>query len=71
MMDHVERKHLKGKDPDARIECCHPTCKSQGLILEHLQHFKNHVQAVHGIALRGLGVRYNGLIDLKIISVLI
>ena len=52
MMDHVERKHLKGKDPDARIECCHPTCKSQGLILEHLQDFKNHIQTVHGIKLR-------------------
>ncbi|TVY14767.1 hypothetical protein LARI1_G008250 [Lachnellula arida] len=52
MMDHVERVHLKGKDPDARIECCHPICKSQGLILEHLQHFKSHVQTVHGITLR-------------------
>ncbi|TVY12529.1 hypothetical protein LARI1_G009432 [Lachnellula arida] len=52
MMDHVERVHLKGKDPDARIECCHPTCKSEGLILEHLEHFKGHVQTVHGITLR-------------------
>ena len=52
MMDHVERTHLKGKDPEARIECYHPTCKSQGLVLEHLQHFKNHVQTVHGVTLR-------------------
>ncbi|KAG4430257.1 hypothetical protein IFR05_014253 [Cadophora sp. M221] len=52
MMDHVERDHLKGKDPRAKIECCHPTCKSQGLVLEHLEHFKNHVQSVHGIKLR-------------------
>jgi hypothetical protein len=52
MMDHVERIHLKGQDPEARIECCHPTCKSQGLVLKHLQHFKNHVQSVHGISLR-------------------
>jgi Protein of unknown function (DUF3435) len=52
MMDHVEQIHLKGKDPEARIECCHPTCKSQGLVLEHLEHFKGHVQTVHGITLR-------------------
>lgn len=52
MMDHVEQVHLKGKDPEASIECCHPTCKSQGLVLEHLQHFKSHVQTVHGTTLR-------------------
>jgi hypothetical protein len=52
MMDHVERIHLKGHDPKARIECCHTTCKSQGLVLKHLAHFKNHVQSVHGISLR-------------------
>lgn len=52
MMDHVKQKHLKGKDPKARIECYHPTYKSQGLVLEHLEHFKNHVQTVHGITLR-------------------
>jgi hypothetical protein len=52
MMDHVERIHLKGKDPNARIECCHPTCKSQGLVLQHLDDFKGHVQTVHGITLR-------------------
>jgi hypothetical protein len=52
MMDHVERIHLKGKDPEARMEYCHPTCKSQGLVLKHLNYFKNHVQTVHGITLR-------------------
>ena len=52
MMDHVESKHLKEKDPQAKIECCHPTCKSQGLVLKHLQDFKRHVQKVHGITLR-------------------
>ncbi|KAH9204360.1 hypothetical protein DL95DRAFT_319608, partial [Leptodontidium sp. 2 PMI_412] len=52
MMDHVERDHFQGKDPQAKIECCHLTCKSQGLILEHLEHFKGHVQIVHGIKLR-------------------
>jgi hypothetical protein len=52
MMDHVERIHLRGKDPEARIECCYPTCKSQGLILKYLQYFKNHVLSVYGISLR-------------------
>ncbi|KAH7420194.1 hypothetical protein BKA64DRAFT_561684, partial [Cadophora sp. MPI-SDFR-AT-0126] len=52
MIDHGERRYLKGKDPLAKIECCHLTCKPQGLVLEHLQHFKSHVQAVHGIKLR-------------------
>lgn len=52
MMDHVERVHLKDQDPEARIECRPPICKSQGLVLEHLQHFKSHVQSVHGIRLR-------------------
>ncbi|KAH6704125.1 hypothetical protein BKA61DRAFT_739939 [Leptodontidium sp. MPI-SDFR-AT-0119] len=54
MMDHVERIHLKGRDPHAKIECYHPVCKSQGLVLEHLEHFKGHVETVHGIKLREL-----------------
>ncbi|KFZ19146.1 hypothetical protein V501_00795 [Pseudogymnoascus sp. VKM F-4519 (FW-2642)] len=52
MMNHIENIHLKGRDPKAKIECYHPTCKSQGLVLEHLQHFKSHVQFVHKITLR-------------------
>ncbi|PVH68221.1 hypothetical protein DL98DRAFT_441706, partial [Cadophora sp. DSE1049] len=52
MMDRVELSHLKGKDPLAKIEHCHLSCKSQGLVLEHLEHFKGHVQTVHGIKLR-------------------
>ena len=52
MMDHVERSHLKGRDPHAKIECYHPACKSQELVLEHVEHFKGHVQTVHGIRLR-------------------
>jgi hypothetical protein len=53
MRDHVERIHLKGVNPEETITCRHPVCKSQGLILKHLQHFKNHVETVHGISLRG------------------
>jgi len=52
MMDHIERTHLKGQDPAALMKCHHPMCKAQGLVLQHLQHFKNHVQVVHGVRLR-------------------
>jgi Protein of unknown function (DUF3435) len=52
MRDHVERAHLKGRDPEATWVCDHPVCKSQGLVLKHLQHFKIHVLTVHGIGLR-------------------
>jgi Protein of unknown function (DUF3435) len=52
MRDHVERIHLKGVDPEKTFSCYHPVCKSQGLVLEHLQHFKNHVQKVHEVSLR-------------------
>ena len=56
MMDYVERiyLYLKGRGPHAKIECYHPVCKSQGLVLEHLEHFKGHVETVHGIKLRDL-----------------
>jgi hypothetical protein len=47
MMNHVENIHLKGRDPEAKIECFHPTCKSQGLVLEKLEYFKSHVELVH------------------------
>jgi Protein of unknown function (DUF3435) len=52
MRDHVENIHLKGVDPEKKFSCFHPVCKSQGLVLEHLQHFKNHVQIVHEVSLR-------------------
>ena len=52
MMDHVERIHLRGVSTDQTIPCPHPVCKSCGLVLNNLMHFKNHVQTVHGISLR-------------------
>lgn len=52
MMNHVERTHLRGVSPDQNISCRHPVCKSGGLVLKNLMHFKNHVQTVHGISLR-------------------
>ncbi|PQE33435.1 hypothetical protein CJF32_00011105 [Rutstroemia sp. NJR-2017a WRK4] len=51
MMNHME-SHLKDVPKFQRISCTHPVCQSEGLVLKHLQHFKSHVQAVHGISLR-------------------
>jgi hypothetical protein len=51
MMDHVERAH-QGVLAENTISCRHPVCKSNGLVLKNLLHFKNHVQTVHGISLR-------------------
>jgi hypothetical protein len=50
MMDHVE-SHLH-KERVETIACRHPVCKAEGLVLDNLMHFKNHVQRVHGISLR-------------------
>jgi hypothetical protein len=43
MMNHVD-SHLKEVLEFQRISCTHPVCKSEGLVLNHLQHFKSHVQ---------------------------
>ena len=51
MMDHVE-SHLESVLPGQRISCYHPVCQSKGLVLQHVDHFKSHVQRVHGITLR-------------------
>jgi hypothetical protein len=51
MMNHID-SHLKEVPKSQRISCTHPVCQSEGLVLQHLQHFKNHVQTVHGISLR-------------------
>jgi hypothetical protein len=51
MMDHVERAH-RGVLVEKTISCRHPVCKSSGLVLKNLMHFKNHVQTLHGISLR-------------------
>ena len=54
MMYHVERIHLRGRAPHAKRECYHPVCRSQRLVLEHVGHFKGHVEEVHGVKLREL-----------------
>ena len=52
IMNHVENIHLKGRDPKAKIECFHLTCKLQGLVLEKLEYFKSHVELVYKITLQ-------------------
>jgi hypothetical protein len=52
MRDHVERIHLQGVNPEAKFFCYHPVCKSRGLVLKDLRHFKNHVQTDHKVSLR-------------------
>jgi hypothetical protein len=49
MRDHVEKLHLHV--PPAQWICHHPVCKAEGLVLNYIQHFKNHVETVHGISL--------------------
>lgn len=51
MMTHVER-HLEEVARNNQYCCDHPVCKSEGVILENIIHFKNHVERVHGIRLR-------------------
>ncbi|ELR02067.1 hypothetical protein GMDG_05228 [Pseudogymnoascus destructans 20631-21] len=51
MKDNVER-HLE-KRTRGKYECCHPICKAERLLLNSIILFKNHVEMVHGIRLRG------------------
>jgi len=50
MRDHVEKLHLHVLP--AQWICHYPVCKAKGLVLNHIQHFKNHIETVHGISLR-------------------
>ena len=52
MMTHVENVHLKHKQQKGQFLCRHPLCKHLGNFLTSLDHFKNHVQQVHGVKLR-------------------
>ncbi|RYO96655.1 hypothetical protein DL764_007436 [Monosporascus ibericus] len=55
MNDHFDRQHLKQMEKRERsnlIFCDHPKCKEDGVKLNNLDHFRNHVKTVHGIALR-------------------
>jgi hypothetical protein len=50
MWDHVENVHLKYLDQ--LIPCDHPVCKAQGVVLNSVMLFKNHVARVHKVELR-------------------
>jgi hypothetical protein len=52
MMDHVENVHLRHEKGKASFVCRHPVCRHLGNFLTSLDHFKNHVQTVHGVKLR-------------------
>ncbi|KAM7189730.1 Protein of unknown function (DUF3435) domain containing protein [Rhypophila sp. PSN 637] len=52
MMAHVENVHLKHAPIVGRFVCHHPDCKYLGDFLRDLDHFKAHVQTVHGPRLR-------------------
>jgi hypothetical protein len=52
MMDHVENVHLKYLAADENFICHHPLCKSEDVVLNDVNLFKNHVARVYGITLR-------------------
>ncbi|KAI5455793.1 hypothetical protein BGZ63DRAFT_409706 [Mariannaea sp. PMI_226] len=52
MMDHVEKVHLRRQPARATWVCHHPKCKPLGDFLTSLDHFKSHIQKVHGVKLR-------------------
>ncbi|KAK8029468.1 FluG domain-containing protein [Apiospora rasikravindrae] len=55
MNDHFERAHvreIRDLEHDKLIFCEHPTCVEEGVKLDDFDHFRNHVQTVHGVWLR-------------------
>ncbi|KEY73695.1 hypothetical protein S7711_09571 [Stachybotrys chartarum IBT 7711] len=57
MNDHFDREHIKPMkkaEQSKSIICEHPRCRinGRGLSLRSLDHFRNHVQSVHGVWLR-------------------
>ncbi|KAM5353202.1 hypothetical protein ACJZ2D_016905 [Fusarium nematophilum] len=54
MNDHFDDQHLvrreQAEQSGKRIRCEHPKCRD--VRLQHLDHFRSHVQRVHGVALR-------------------
>lgn len=52
--DHFDDAHLKDRERTERcgepIRCHHPKCRD--IKFQHLDHFRNHVQTVHGVPLR-------------------
>ncbi|KAK3693261.1 hypothetical protein B0T22DRAFT_496122 [Podospora appendiculata] len=52
MYDHFDRKHAQQLHSVKQMSCNHPKCKKEALEFKHLNHFKNHVESVHGVKLR-------------------
>jgi hypothetical protein len=52
IMDHVEDAYLKLLPIDEKVSCYHPICKSRGVVLNNVNHFKNQAARVHNITLR-------------------
>ncbi|KAK4116055.1 FluG domain-containing protein [Canariomyces notabilis] len=57
MYDHFNRNHARQLDSAKQILCNHPKCRREGLEFKHLDHFKNHIERVHGVRLRGCRLR--------------
>ncbi|KAK4151935.1 hypothetical protein C8A00DRAFT_44942 [Chaetomidium leptoderma] len=52
MYDHVDKKHAEQLGGVKQMLCNHPKCRGEALDFKHLNHFKNHVERVHGVRLR-------------------
>ena len=52
MYDHFDRKHAEQLGGVKQMSCNHPKCKEEALEFKHVNHFKNHVERVHGVKLR-------------------
>ena len=52
--DHFDDRHLSARERTmgggGKMICNHPKCR--GKAFDHLDYFKNHVEAVHGVSLR-------------------
>lgn len=51
MYDHFDKKHAQQLGV-TQMSCNHPRCREEALEFKHLNHFKSHVQKVHGVRLR-------------------
>jgi hypothetical protein len=51
MYDHFDKKHAKQLSGAKQMLCNHPKCRGEALEFKHLNHFKNHVERIHGVKL--------------------
>ena len=52
MYDHFDRKHAQQLGDVKQLLCNHPMCRDEALEFKHSNHFKNHVERIHGFRLR-------------------